>query len=80
MKFGDLRTGDVMGLGRLRAVVMGIERPHPLNPAFLMVVFYIFAEKRLSFDMLHPDYELIPGTTVHQDGMASFREALEEVQ
>ena len=80
MKFGDLKTGDVMTLAGQRAVILAIEKPHPQNHEFWMFVWYILSEKRLSFDALHPGYALIPGSKVHQDGMASFRRALDEIR
>lgn len=79
MTFGDLKTGDVLIMAGVKAVVLAIESPHPLNPSFLLIVWYIFPENRTSFDMLHPDYELLPGSTVHQDGFWSWRKALELV-
>lgn len=79
MKFRDLRSGDVVKMMGIRSVILAIEVPHPLNPSFLLVVWYIFGEDRLSFDMLHPDYDLFPGTSVSQDGMYSYREALGRV-
>jgi hypothetical protein len=79
MKFGDLKSGHVVRLMGMRSVILAIETPHPLNPSFLLIVWYIFDEKRLSFDMLHPDYELLPGTDVSQDGMYSYRKAMNEM-
>lgn len=80
MKFGDLKSGDVLHLVGQRGVILAIEKPHPLKPSFLLIVWYLFDEKRLSFDMLHPDYELIPGSTVSQDGFYSYRKALDEIR
>jgi hypothetical protein len=79
MKFGDLKSGDVVNLMGVRSVILAIESPHPLNPSFLLVVWFLFGDNRLSFDMLHPDYELIPGTSVSQDGMYSYRKAMDIV-
>jgi hypothetical protein len=77
MKFSDLRSGDVVTLRGVRSVVMAIESPHPLNPSFLLIVWFLFGQNRLSFDMLHPDYDLITGTSVSKDGMVSYQEALD---
>lgn len=79
MKFGDLKTGDVMTLAGQRAVVMAIENPHPVRPGFWMIVFYIFGQNRLSFDCLDPEYGLIPGTKITQDNLVSFQKALDEI-
>lgn len=76
MKFRDLRTGDVVTLMDTRSVIVAIETPHPKDPSFLLIVWYIFGEARLSFDMLHPDYDLIHGTTVHSDGFLTWNEAM----
>ena len=84
MKFGQLQTGDVMHLAGTKAVVLSISNPHP-EPAnglvgFLLVVWYIFGEDRVSFDCLHQDYDLIPGSTVSKDGLMSWREAVRRVE
>lgn len=80
MKFGDLKAGDVMTLLDHRAVVLAIEKPHPLDSRYWLVVWWIFDEQRTSFDMLHPDCALIPGSSIHQDGLVSFRQALSEMR
>lgn len=80
MKFGDLKSGDVVNLMGTKSVILAIQEPHPLNPSFLLIVWYIFDEKRLSFDMLHPDYELLPGTHVTEDSsMFMYRKAMAEL-
>jgi hypothetical protein len=79
MKFGDLKTGDVMELAGTKAVVMAIERPHPWSPGFWLFVWYIFEQKRVSVDMLSPTVELIPGSSVYQDGLYSFGRANQEL-
>ncbi len=79
MKFGDLRTGDVMTLAGQTAVVLAIEKPHPANPRFWLFIWYLFGDKRLSFDMLDPAYELITGSKVSDDGLLSFEAAIREV-
>jgi hypothetical protein len=79
MRFGDLKTGDVVTLMNQKAVVLAIEKPHPLNGKFWMFVWWLFDENRLSFDMLSPEHALIPGTKVHQDGFLSFNLALNEI-
>lgn len=79
MKFGKLKTGDVMELAGVKAVVLSITDPHPDQRGglgFLLVVWYIFDEDRLSFDCLHKDYDLIPGSTISQDGLMSWRQAV----
>lgn len=76
MKFGELRPGDVMTMIGSRAVVIAIQRPHPLSPRFIMIVCYRFRDGKFSIDMLDPEYDIIPECTVHTDGMRSFREAL----
>lgn len=76
MKFRDLRTGDVVTLIDKRSVILAIEWHHPKNHSFMLIAWYIFDDRRLSFDMLHPDYELLPGTRVSQDGFYSFDRAL----
>lgn len=84
MKFGDLRTGDVVNLMGTHSVILAIEKPHPLNVNFWLVVWYIFKSPtepgRLSFDMLHPRYDLLPGTSVSQDGMYAFQKAMAEIR
>ena len=80
MKFGDLKSGDVMTLAGQRAVVLAIEKPHPLDSRYWLIIWWIFGEHRTSFDMLHPGYELISGATVISDGMLSFRQALDEMR
>jgi hypothetical protein len=81
MKFGDLKTGDLVNLMGTKSVILAIEKPHPLNSQFWLVVWYIFDEKRISFDMLHPDYDLIPGTHVTEDPTKyMYRKALDEMR
>jgi hypothetical protein len=79
MKFKDLRTGDVMNLMGTRSVILAIEKPHPVRVGFWLFVWYIFDEKRLSFDALHPEFDLIPGSFVNQDGLYSYQRALAEI-
>jgi len=79
MKFGDLKAGDVVNLMGTRSVILAIQKPHPDHPSFWLVVWYIFDDKLLSFDCLHPNYDLLPGTTVSQDGLYSFRTALDQI-
>jgi hypothetical protein len=79
MRFGDLKTGDVVNLLNQKAVILAIEKPHPNSQNFWMIVWWLFEEKRLSFDMLHPEHALIPGTRVWQDGFLSFNLALNEI-
>jgi hypothetical protein len=78
MRFGDLKTGDVMTLAGVKAVVLAITHPHPLNPTFSLIVWWILTDHRLSFDMLYPNVELIPGSEVHQDGLVSWKQAIVE--
>lgn len=82
MKFRQLHVGDVVTLAEVKSVIMAIEQPHPLNPNFWMFVFWVFDSRkgRPSFDMLEPNYELIPGTLVHSDGLHTFRMALEAMR
>lgn len=82
MKFRNLVPGDVVTLMETRSVVLAIQAPHPLNPDFWLIIFYVFEGKRgrTSFDMLHPNYDLIPGTTVSKDGMHSYRAAMETMR
>lgn len=68
MKYGDLKTGDIVTLAGSRGVVMAIEKPHPTQTGFWLIVWYLMDEKRLSFDCLSPVFELIPGSKVHNDG------------
>lgn len=79
MKFGDLKTGDVLTLAGQPGVVMAIDKEHPMHPGFWLVIWYLPSEKRLSFDALHPDFDLIPGSKVHQDGFHLFNAALAEI-
>jgi hypothetical protein len=79
MKFGDLKPGDVVGLMGTRSVILAIEKPHPLNRNFWLIIWWMFDEKRLSFDMLSPEYDLIEGSTVVSDGMVSYRRAMQEI-
>jgi hypothetical protein len=79
MRFADLKVGDVMTLAGQTAVVLAIEKPHPENPRFWMFIWYLFGDKRLSFDMLDPQYELIPGSRVSDDGLLSFQAAIREL-
>lgn len=56
---------------------MAIEKPHP-EPrfyAFWLIVWWLVDEERLSFDCLHPEYEMAAGTKVHSDGMVAWRGA-----
>lgn len=76
MRFGDLKTGDVMILAGQSAVILAIEKPHPANPRFWLFIWYLFGDKRLSFDMLDPAYELLPGSRVSGDGLLSFEAAI----
>jgi hypothetical protein len=80
VKFGDLKVGDVMTLAGERAVILAIEKPHPLDGCYWMFVWWIFGERRTSFDMLSPLYDLFPGSRVTSDGMTSFRQALDEMR
>jgi hypothetical protein len=73
MKFGDLKTGDIMTLVGTKGVVMAIEKPHPKNPHFWLVVWYLVDQDRFTFDMLNPDYDLIPGSTISQDGLVTWQ-------
>lgn len=79
MKYKNLQTGDVVSLMGTRSVILAIEKPHPDFPGFWLFVWYIFDEKRLSFDALSPEYSLIPGSTVVNDGRVSWRQAIREV-
>jgi len=79
MKFGDLKAGDVVTLMGVRSVVLAIDKQHPEHRSFWLVVWYIFGEDRLSFDCLHPNYDMLPGTTVSEDGLYLFRKAMEAV-
>lgn len=72
MRFGDLKTGDVMALAGSRAVLMARQIPHPVYPSFGLYVWYMLDEGRLSFDALRPDYELLPGSAVHSDGLITW--------
>lgn len=76
MKFKDLRTGDVMNLMGTQSVLLAIERPHPIRIGYWMFVWYVINERRMSFDALHPEYDLIPGSTVHQDGFYNLQMAI----
>ena len=81
MKFRNLLPGDVVTLLDTRSVVLAIQSPHPLNPDFWLIIFYVFEDGgRTSFDMLHPNYDLIPGTRVTRDGMVTYREAMEAMR
>lgn len=80
MKFGDLKTGDVMTLAGQTSVILAIEKPHPLRPGFWLFVWWIFDDNRVSFDMLSPAYDLIPGTGIHQDGLVSWKRARDEIE
>jgi hypothetical protein len=81
MKFGNLKTGDVVNLCGTQSVVLSITKPHPEWPAgpYWLFVWYIFDEKRLSFDCLHPDYALIPGSTLVNDGLVLWHQAIDAV-
>lgn len=79
MKFGDLKTGDVMTLAGQTAVILAIEKPHPVNPRFWMFVWYMFGDARLSFDMLDPDGDLIGGSKISHDGLLSFQAAIRKL-
>jgi hypothetical protein len=78
MRFGDLKTGDVVTAAGIRSVVLAIEKPHPQNPAFHLIVWWIFDQKRLSMDMLDPNYEMFEDAHVHHDGLVSWRQAMRE--
>lgn len=80
MRFGELKTGDVMELAGITAVVMAMDPVHPKNPNMCLVVWYIFGERRISFDMLAPGYELIPGSRVYSDGFVSWTRATTETR
>lgn len=82
MKFGDLVPGDVVTLMNTRSVVLAVQSPHPLNPGFSLIIFYVWDEARgrTSFDMLDPNYNLIPGTKVSKDGMQTYRAAMEAMR
>ena len=77
MRFGDLRVGDVVTLMGVRSVVLAIQTPHPLNPSFLLIIWWIFDQKRLSMDMLHPDYAIM-GDLQPFDDMRSWTQAMNE--
>lgn len=79
MKFQHLETGDIMELAGKTAVVIAIEPIHPLNPNFMLIVWWLNDLKRPSVDMLAPGTELIPGSYVRQDGMASWKRAITEM-
>lgn len=72
MRFGDLKTGDVMELAGTKAVVMAIQREHPRDPRYMLVVWYLMAENRLTFDMLSAQYEMVPGSSVTSDGLLTW--------
>lgn len=77
MKFGDLRVGDVVNLIGAKSVVLAIDKRHPLNPNFYLIIWWIFDQKRLSMDMLHPEYALM-GEVQEFDFMASWKRGMEE--
>lgn len=79
MKFGDLCTGDIVNLAGTKAVVMAIQNPHPTSPGFWLIVWYLIDEKRLTFDCLSPAFDLIPGSTIHTDGMQTWRKTINEL-
>lgn len=79
MKFGQLKTGDVMTLAGTKAVVLSIDREHPLNPQFMLVIWYLFGQDQVTMDQLHPDYDLIPGAEIHEDGKRSWVDAMNRV-
>jgi hypothetical protein len=79
VKFRHVNVGDVMTLAGKTAVVLAIQKPHPLHANFWMFVWYIFDDRRLSFDALSPEYDLIEGSKVSQDGLYAFRKALAEM-
>lgn len=72
MKFGDLKTGDVLELAGTKAVVMAIQKDHPKHVGFWLIVWYLMDSKRLTFDCLSPAYDLIPGSHVHEDGLLTW--------
>lgn len=81
MKFGELAPGNVLDLAGQRAVVLAIQRPHPLQPGFILIVWWLFNAKRTSFDMLDPGCEMIPGSRVMPwDGMRSYQQGLDEMR
>lgn len=79
MRFGDLKTGDIMNMAGTKAVIMAIEKPHPKQAGFWLIVWYLLDEKRLSFDCLSPEFELIPGSTVHEDGLFTWTTIVNEL-
>lgn len=76
MKYGDLKSGDVVNLMGVRSVILAIDKNHPRYPGFWLFVWFIFGENRLSFDALSPHYELLVGTHVSHDGLRSYDEAV----
>jgi hypothetical protein len=78
MTYGQLNTGDVVKLAGTQAVVMATQ-PHPVNFGFLLIVWWIPAEKRITFDCLSPHYELISGSTVVYDGLVSWQLGVNEL-
>jgi hypothetical protein len=79
MKFGDLRTGDIVEMAGTKAVVMAIQERHPKDPGFMLIVWYLVAEKRLTFDMLSRYYDLIPGSSVTNDGLVMWSRLINEL-
>jgi hypothetical protein len=79
MKFGDLKTGDVVTLAGTKAVVMAVDKNHPKQPGFWLFVWYLVAERRLTFDCLSPAYELIPGSKVVNDGLSMWTRITNEL-
>lgn len=75
MRFGDLKTGDIMTLMDEQCVIMAIEKPHPQNSGFWLIVWYNLNSGWVSCDMLHPEYSLIEGSKVHSDGMVTWMQA-----
>lgn len=79
MKYGDLRTGDLVKFHNAQAVVMAIEKEHPREPGFWLIVWYLVHEKRLTFDCLSPHYEVMPGSSVSSDGLVTWSRVVSEL-
>jgi hypothetical protein len=80
VKYSELKVGDTFDMGGVEAVVLAVHEYHPINPVFMLVVWYIFGENRLSFDMLHPHYDLPDGMTVVGRGrLTRWKEAVDKV-
>jgi hypothetical protein len=75
MKYKHLEIGDILELAGHSAVVIAIQERHPLDPRFIMIIWWLIDSNRVSVDMLGPEVELMPGSTVRQDRLATWGRA-----